>query len=172
VNLKVIEIYESIQGESTWAGLPCTFVRLAGCPLRCRWCDSTYTFKGGERISLNEILAQVNERSPNLVEITGGEPLVHGKRFVALCEALLKQRYEVLVETSGSLSIQVVPQQANVIMDIKCPDSGESGSNLWSNVTELHRRASYKRANTRCSLSMDSALLGRPVALEPESRSP
>lgn len=134
--LRITEIFHSIQGESTWAGLPCTFIRLTGCPLRCVWCDTAYAFHGGEKMSLDEIVAQVDDIGTRLVEITGGEPLVHRNAFV-LAERLLDRGYTVLVETSGSIDISPLDPRTHRIMDLKCPDSGESGRNLWSNLDHL-----------------------------------
>lgn len=134
--LRIIEVYASVQGESTWAGLPCVFVRLAGCNLRCTWCDSTYTFTGGEHASVSEVLAQVAQYGIDLVEITGGEPLVH-RQVTVLIERLLDAGHSVLVETSGSRDIRMVPEGAHVIMDLKPPDSGEEAANLWDNLDHL-----------------------------------
>ncbi|MCC6145089.1 MAG: radical SAM protein [Candidatus Hydrogenedentes bacterium] len=134
--LRINEIYESIQGESTWAGLPCTFVRLARCPLRCTWCDTQYAFYGGETVQIGEILGRVAALSPTLVELTGGEPLVQHACPV-LAEELIRRGYTVLVETSGSLPIDVLPDEAIAIMDLKCPDSGECDSNHWPNIDAL-----------------------------------
>ena len=124
--MQIIEIYKSLQGESSYTGLPCVFVRLAGCNLRCTWCDSEYTFKGGQRMSLEEIEAEVHRLSPDggLVEITGGEPLLQEREAVALMERLLP-RYTVLLETSGERSLDRVPAAVVKIVDVKCPDSGE-----------------------------------------------
>ena len=137
LNLRLIEIYRSIQGESTWAGLPCTFVRLARCNLRCRWCDTTYSFSGGEPWTLARILEEVEAFAVPLVEITGGEPLVQ-EHCGDLAALLLERGYTVLVETSGSLPIDRLPEQAIKIMDLKCPDSGEADRNEWRNLDLLH----------------------------------
>jgi 7-carboxy-7-deazaguanine synthase len=134
--LRVTEIFHSIQGESTWAGLPCTFVRLTGCPLRCVWCDTTYAFQGGERMSLDEIVARVEAIGTRLVELTGGEPLVHPGAF-ELARRLLDRGYTVLVETSGAVDVAPLDARAHKIMDLKCPGSGESDRNLWSNLDHL-----------------------------------
>lgn len=134
--LRVTEIFHSIQGESTWAGLPCTFVRLTGCPLRCVWCDTEYSFHGGSRLSLDEIIARVVDVGTKLVEITGGEPLIHRNAFV-LAERLLDLGYTVLVETSGAVDVAALDPRAHRIMDLKCPDSGESERNMWSNLDFL-----------------------------------
>lgn len=134
--LRITEIFHSVQGESTWAGLPCTFVRLTGCPLRCTWCDTTYSFHGGERMSLDDILEEVRRFPTRLVEITGGEPLVHRNAFV-LAERLLAEGYTVLVETSGSEDISPLDPRVHVIMDLKCPGSGEVHRNRWENLPHL-----------------------------------
>jgi 7-carboxy-7-deazaguanine synthase len=141
--LRVTEIFHSIQGESTWAGLPCTFVRLTGCPLRCVWCDTEYAFHGGERMTQDEILARVDAFGTKLVEITGGEPLVHRGAF-ALAERLLDGGYTVLVETSGAVDVGSLDKRAHKIMDLKCPGSGESSKNLWSNLAHLTPRDEIK----------------------------
>ncbi len=134
--LRVTEIFHSIQGESTWAGLPCTFVRLTGCPLRCTWCDTTYAFHGGERMTLEAIMARVKEIGTPLVELTGGEPLVHRGAF-ELATRLLDDGCTVLVETSGAVDVAPLDRRAHKIMDLKCPGSGESERNLWSNLDHL-----------------------------------
>jgi 7-carboxy-7-deazaguanine synthase len=134
--LRVTEIFHSIQGESTFAGLPCTFVRLTGCPLRCVWCDTEYAFHGGERLSLDEIMARVEALNTQLVEVTGGEPLAHRNAF-ELVRRLLDRGYTVLVETSGAADVGPLDPRAHKIMDIKCPGSGESARNLWTNLEHL-----------------------------------
>ncbi len=136
--LRVTEIFHSIQGESTWAGLPCTFVRLTGCPLRCTWCDTTYAFQGGERMTLDEIVARVEGIGTRLVELTGGEPLVHAGAF-ELARRLLDRGYTVLVETSGAMDVAPLDGRVHKIMDLKCPGSGETERNLWSNLEHLGR---------------------------------
>jgi 7-carboxy-7-deazaguanine synthase len=141
--LRVTEIFHSIQGESTWAGVPCTFVRLTGCPLRCTWCDTTYSFHGGERMTLDEIVARVEEIGTPVVELTGGEPLVHSNAFV-LAERLLDRGYTVLVETSGAVDVAPLDPRAHRIMDLKAPDSGEEQRNLWSNLEHLTDRDEVK----------------------------
>jgi len=134
--LRLTEIYCSVQGESTWAGLPCVFVRLARCNLRCRWCDTTYSFHGGEKHSLAAILEAVRGYGVPLVEITGGEPLAQ-KECVPLAELLVEAGYRVLIETSGSLPIDTLPDPVIRIMDLKCPDSDMSARNDWSNIDHL-----------------------------------
>ena len=134
--LRVTEIFRSIQGESTHAGRPCTFVRLTGCPMRCVWCDSEYTFTGGEHYSIEEIMRQVDAFGCNLVEVTGGEPLAQKEAF-SLIERLCDQGYEVLIETGGYVSTAGLDPRAKVILDIKCPASGEEARNDWSNLERL-----------------------------------
>ncbi len=137
--VKVTEIFHSIQGESTHAGRPCTFVRLTGCPMRCTWCDSEYTFTGGSHMSLDEVLAKVHAFNCRLVEITGGEPLAQTEAFV-LIERLCDAGFEVLVETGGYVSTEKVDQRASLILDVKCPGSGEEGRNYWPNLDRLRRQ--------------------------------
>ncbi len=138
--LRVTEIFHSVQGESTWAGLPCTFVRLTGCPLRCVWCDTAYAFHGGQRLSLDSIVDNVlsirESYGTDLVEVTGGEPLAHPNAF-PLIERLLGEGLTVLVETSGAVDVAALDPRAHRVMDLKCPGSGESHRNLWSNLDHL-----------------------------------
>ncbi len=141
--LRVTEIFHSIQGESTWSGFPCTFVRLTGCPLRCVWCDTEYAFHGGERVALDTIVAKVRSIGTRLVEITGGEPLVHPNAF-RLAEMLLNNGFTVLVETSGSVDVAPLDPRAHKIMDLKCPGSGEVDKNLWDNLDQLTVRDEVK----------------------------
>jgi len=141
--LRVTEIFHSIQGESTWAGLPWAFVRLTGCPLRCVWCDTDYSFHGGERLSLQEIIRRVEEMGSELVEITGGEPLIHANAFVLAAE-LLDRGFTILVETSGAVDVSPLDSRAHKIMDLKCPGSGEVEKNLWSNLEHLTGRDEVK----------------------------
>ncbi len=144
--MQIIEIYKSLQGESSYAGLPCVFVRLAGCNLRCTWCDSEYTFKGGQRRTLNEIEHEVRTLSPDggLVEVTGGEPLLQEREAVLLMEHLLSAGYTVLLETSGERPLEKVPQQVVKIVDVKCPDSGEGGTFRDDNLLWLTHRDEVK----------------------------
>jgi 7-carboxy-7-deazaguanine synthase len=134
--LRVTEIFRSIQGESTHAGRPCTFVRLTGCPMRCTWCDSEYTFSGGDHFSLAQIVDQVRAFDCPLVEVTGGEPLAQREAF-QLIETLCDEDFEVLIETGGYVSIAEVDARAAVILDIKCPASGEADRNHWPNLDQL-----------------------------------
>ncbi len=141
--LRITEIFHSIQGESTWVGAPCTFVRLTGCPLRCVWCDTEYSFHGGDRMSLDEILAEVRRIGCPVVEITGGEPLIHRHAFT-LAQRLVEEGYTVLVETSGSEDVTPLDEGVHVIMDLKCPGSGEMARNRWENLDVLDHRDEVK----------------------------
>lgn len=143
--LSIIEIYRSIQGESSFAGMPCTFVRLAGCNLRCTWCDSEYTFTGGKKMSDDDIFAEVQRLSPNgLVEITGGEPMLQERELVPFMQRLIDSGYEVLLETSGERPLATVPEQVHKIVDVKCPDSGEGDSFHLDNLAALTDRDEVK----------------------------
>ncbi len=137
--MQITEIYKSLQGESTYAGLPCVFVRLTGCNLRCSWCDSEYTFQGGRKLSLEEVLAEVTRLSPNggLVEITGGEPMLQERELVPLMRQLLEGCYRVLLETSGERPLASVPAGVIKIVDVKCPNSGEGDTFLPENLATL-----------------------------------
>jgi 7-carboxy-7-deazaguanine synthase len=141
--LRITEIFHSVQGESTWAGLPCTFVRLTGCPLRCVWCDTAYAFSGGERMTHDAIVDEVEAVGTPLVEVTGGEPLAHKGAF-ELVRRLLDGGHTVLVETSGAFDVAPLDPRAHKIMDLKCPGSGESERNLWSNLDHLTPRDEVK----------------------------
>ena len=134
--LPVTEIFFSIQGESSYAGQPCAFVRLTGCNLRCSYCDTEYAFEGGTRMSLSEITARLDRYPTDLVEITGGEPLLHSPAHT-LAERLLDAGKRVLIETGGSLDIRPVDPRAVLIYDIKCPDSLMEGRNRWENLEHL-----------------------------------
>lgn len=141
--LVVAEIFSSIQGESTWVGCLCAFIRLAGCNLRCRWCDTTYAQEGGTPLSISEIVRQVCNFRVGLVEITGGEPLQQSAS-IDLAAALLRQSYTVLLETNGTLSIDNVPQEVIKILDVKCPSSGMSEYICWQNLDKLGTRDEVK----------------------------
>ena len=134
----LIEIYKSVQGESSFAGFPCIFVRLAGCNLRCSWCDSEYTFTGGHKSSIEDVISRVRSLAPvKLVEITGGEPMLQEREVVPLMQQLLDNGFEVLIETSGERPLENVPKAVHKIVDVKCPGSGESGSFRISNLDAL-----------------------------------
>ncbi len=134
--LRVTEIFRSIQGESTHAGRPCAFVRLTGCPMRCVWCDSAYTFTGGEQVEIADVLTQVRALNCQLVEVTGGEPLAQRAAFT-LITRLCDEGYEVLIETGGYVSTEAVDERAKLILDVKCPASGEAERNHWPNLARL-----------------------------------
>ena len=137
MDLRITEIFLSIQGESSHAGRPCAFVRLTGCPMRCTWCDSVYTFTGGERISFEDIFARLKAFGCNLVEVTGGDPLAQ-KNVYPFITRLLDDGYEVLIETGGFFSTEAVDERAKIILDVKCPASGESDRNHWANLERLN----------------------------------
>jgi len=135
--LKICEIFKSIQGESTYAGCICTFVRLTGCNLDCSYCDTRYAFTEGTMMSIEKILEIVDSYGVKLVELTGGEPLFQDKS-ATLCERLLQKGYTVLVETNGSLPIRLLPSGCIRIVDVKCPGSGSGESFLLENVDHLN----------------------------------
>jgi len=141
--LTVTEIFKSVQGESTWAGLPCVFVRLTGCNLRCVWCDTEYAFYGGEKRTVADVVEACAAFGCPLVEITGGEPLLQ-KHCATLAQALLDRGFTVLCETSGALPIDRLPEDVIKIMDLKCPGSGEVDQNDWANIGRLSRRDEVK----------------------------
>ena len=134
--LTVFEIYESIQGESTHAGRPCVFVRLAACDLRCAWCDTPYAFSGGTKKSVDDILREVEAFGARVVEITGGEPMLQ-REVTVLMQALLDAGHEVLLETGGHIPLDNVPEAVVAIVDVKCPGSGESAKMHWPNLEQL-----------------------------------
>ena len=141
----IIEMYKSVQGESSFAGLPCIFVRLAGCNLRCTWCDSEYTFTGGRKMSLDEVMAEVKKLGPvKLVEITGGEPMLQERDVVPLMQELLDDGYEVLIESSGERPLASVPKSVHKIVDVKCPASGEGGTFRPENLDALGKNDEVK----------------------------
>jgi 7-carboxy-7-deazaguanine synthase len=141
--LTVFEIYPSIQGESTHTGRPCTFVRLAACDLRCSWCDTPYAFTGGQKMSVEEVVARVAELRVPLVELTGGEPLLQ-KDTIPLMARLIEAGHEVLIETGGHLSVADVPEPVARIIDVKCPGSGEAPKMHWPNLDVLRPRDEVK----------------------------
>ena len=134
--LQITEIFRSIQGESTRAGLPCTFIRLTGCNLRCTWCDTEYSFYGGTRMTLDDVMRKVSDLGGKLVEITGGEPLLQ-RPVYPLMDCLLSEGYRVMLETSGERPINQVPAEVIKIVDVKCPDSGEPDTFRLENLDHL-----------------------------------
>lgn len=134
--LVINEIYTSIQGESSFAGRPCTFVRLTGCPLRCKWCDTAYAFAGGKTMTPGQIMAEVRSAGLPLVELTGGEPLAQAET-AGLAGQLLEAGYEVLIETGGSEDVSVLDDRVHIIMDVKCPGSGMEDRNREENFRHL-----------------------------------
>lgn len=179
--MRITEIFHSIQGESSYAGQPCVFVRLTGCPLRCTWCDTEYAFFGGQECSVDEALERVGSFGCRLVEVTGGEPLAQPEAFtlvVKLCDA----GYAVLIETSGAIDIAAVDRRAHVILDVKCPASGMTDRMHWPNLGKLTMkdeakfvladRQDYEWAReimTRYQLTQRCSVLVSPVfgSLEP-----
>jgi 7-carboxy-7-deazaguanine synthase len=141
--LRLTEIFFSLQGEASRAGLPTVFVRLTGCPLRCTWCDTTYSFTGGEPASIASVLAEVARYPARQVCVTGGEPLAQ-KECLPLLAALCDAGYDVSLETSGALDIGAVDPRVSCIMDLKAPDSGESAKNRWENLAHLDARDEIK----------------------------
>src|SRR6202049_3563531 len=155
----ITEIFKSIQGEGTRAGLPCIFVRLTGCNLRCTWCDTAYAFHGGTKMSVDEVLTRVDElssvgggefsghakslRQVTLVELTGGEPLLQPE-VIPLAQKLLDKGYRVLVETSGERPVAVLPRDVIKIVDVKCPDSGEPDTFQMENLEALDGKDEIK----------------------------
>lgn len=144
--MQITEIYKSLQGESTYSGLPCVFVRLTGCNLRCTWCDSEYTFIGGKKMTPEEVLEEVLRLSPagGLVEITGGEPMLQERELVPFMQRLLDHRFTVLLETSGERPLGRVPDEVVKIVDVKCPDSGEGDTFHQENLEALTGRDEVK----------------------------
>ncbi len=142
--MRITEIFHSIQGESSFAGMPCAFVRLTWCNLRCSWCDSEYTFTGGVEMSVDDVLERVRGYGSKLVEITGGEPLVQKRECCELARRLCDEGYTVLVETGGSLDTSPLDPRVVKILDVKCPGSGEAHRNFWANLERLNPRDEIK----------------------------
>lgn len=173
--LQLIELFESVQGETSFTGWPTTFIRLAACNLRCTWCDTTYSFKRGEKTALETIVSQVAHFGHTHVCITGGEPLLQ-KNVYNLMKILLDKGHILSLETSGSLSIQEVDPRVHIILDIKCPQSGMEKKNLWSNLPLLTKKDEVKfvvqdrgdfdyalRVSREYDLFTQSAVLFSPV---------
>lgn len=141
--MRITEIFHSIQGESSYAGQPCVFVRLSGCPLRCTWCDTDYAFYGGQETSIDDILLKVESYGCRLVEVTGGEPLAQPESLplmTRLCDA----GYTVLLETSGAIDMATVDPRVHVILDVKCPGSGMTDRMHWPNLSQLSAKDEAK----------------------------
>ncbi len=141
--LRISEIFFSLQGEARTVGWPTVFIRLTGCPLRCVWCDTDYAFQGGERMSIDAVLAQVATYPAQYVTVTGGEPLAQPE-CLPLLQALCDAGYAVSLETSGAFSIQAVDERVSVVLDVKAPGSGESHRNLWENLPLLKAKDQVK----------------------------
>lgn len=137
MDLRITEIFLSVQGESSHAGRPCAFVRLTGCPMRCVWCDSEYTFTGGTKVTFDEIFSKLSSFNCKLVEVTGGEPLAQ-KNVFPFITSLCDRGFEVLIETGGFVSTAEVDPRAQIILDVKCPKSGEAERNHWPNLERLN----------------------------------
>jgi 7-carboxy-7-deazaguanine synthase len=142
-NIKINEIYLSIQGESTFAGLPCVFVRTSGCPLRCSWCDTTYAYFEGSELSIDEVVEKVLSFGVPHIEATGGEPLAQSE-MPELLRRLCDEGKTVLLETSGALDISVVDQRVHIIMDIKCPGSKMTSKMCWENIDLIKSKDEIK----------------------------
>lgn len=173
--LRVTEIFHSIQGESTFAGRPCVFVRLTGCPLRCTWCDTEYAFYGGSERSIDDIVRQVREYDCQLVEVTGGEPLAQTDT-AGLLSRLCDEGFTVLLETSGAIDTATVDPRVHIVLDAKCPGSGMTERMHWPNVERIRPqdevkfviqdRVDYEWAKdvvARYSLSSRCSVLFSPV---------
>ena len=141
--LQITEIFHSIQGESTRVGEPCVFIRLTGCPLCCTWCDTEYAFHGGETMTLDSIMEQVQSYGCPLVEVTGGEPL-HQPGALVLLKKLCDARHHVMIETSGAFDISVIDPRVSIIMDVKCPGSGMADRTRWANIEHLSNKDEVK----------------------------
>jgi 7-carboxy-7-deazaguanine synthase len=141
--LTINEIFHSVQGESTYAGRPCVFVRLTACDLRCSWCDTAYAFYEGSKRSLDDVIGEVDRYGCSLVEVTGGEPLLQEDVY-PLMQRLLDSGKTVLLETGGHRSTKRVPADVVTILDVKCPGSGEVGKNDWTNLERLRQRDEVK----------------------------
>jgi 7-carboxy-7-deazaguanine synthase len=139
----ITEIFKSIQGESTFAGLPCIFVRLTGCNLRCHWCDTAYAFHGGEKLTVEQVMTTVRRLGGKLVELTGGEPLLQHEVY-PLTDQLLSEGFRVLVETSGERYIGRLRREVIKVVDVKCPGSGEEGTFCADNLSVLGRKDQIK----------------------------
>ena len=141
--LKIFEIFYSLQGESSRVGLPTIFIRLSGCPMRCHYCDTAYAFQGGSMMTIDEIIKTIKKYDTRYVTVTGGEPLAQ-KEVLSLLKVLADQNYEVSLETGGGLSIKEVDPRIKIILDIKTPESGEEKKNYWDNLNLIHSKDEIK----------------------------
>ena len=141
--LKIFEIFYSLQGESSRVGLPTIFIRLSGCPMRCHYCDTAYAFQGGSMMAIDEIIKTIKKYDTRYVTVTGGEPLAQ-KEVLSLLKVLADQNYEVSLETGGGLSIKEVDPRIKIILDIKTPESGEEKKNYWYNLNLIHSKDEIK----------------------------
>ena len=141
--LKIFEIFYSLQGESSRVGLPTIFIRLSGCPMRCHYCDTAYAFQGGSMMTIDEIMEAIKKYHTHYVTVTGGEPLAQ-KEVLNLLKVLADQNYEVSLETGGGLSIKEVDPRIKIILDIKTPESGEEKKNYWENLNLIHSKDEIK----------------------------
>ncbi|MFM1824675.1 MAG: 7-carboxy-7-deazaguanine synthase [Pseudomonadota bacterium] len=141
--LKIFEIFYSLQGESSRVGLPTIFIRLSGCPMRCHYCDTAYAFQGGSMMAIDEIMETIKKYDTCYVTVTGGEPLAQ-KEVLSLLKVLADQNYEVSLETGGGLSIKEVDPRIKIILDIKTPESGEEKKNHWDNLNLIHSKDEIK----------------------------
>ncbi|MEO6983522.1 MAG: radical SAM protein, partial [Edaphobacter sp.] len=144
--MHLIELYKSVQGESSFAGLPCIFVRFAGCNLRCSWCDSEYTFSGGQPTTADEIITRIEALAPcTLIEFTGGEPMLQAKELIPLMQRLLAQNYTLMIETSGERPLAEVPKAVHKIVDVKCPGAGAAANSFrMENLAALTKNDEVK----------------------------
>ncbi|MBU1706044.1 radical SAM protein [Patescibacteria group bacterium] len=142
--MKINEIFKSIQGEGIYTGLPTTFIRTTGCNLRCSWCDTKYAYFGGREMTLDQILDKCRKLEVKNICLTGGEPLIHGDRSKELIKLLIKEGYEVLIETNGAFNISNLSKEANISLDIKCPSSGMSDKMLYKNLDLLKMKDQVK----------------------------
>ena len=141
--LKIFEIFYSLQGESSRVGLPTIFIRLSGCPMRCHYCDTAYAFQSGSMMTVDEIIKTIKKYDTRYVTVTGGEPLAQ-KEVLSLLKVLADQNYEVSLETGGGLSIKEVDPRIKIILDIKTPESGEEKKNYWDNLNLIHSKDEIK----------------------------
>ncbi len=160
----IAEIFKSIQGESSYAGLPCSFVRTTGCNLRCVWCDTEYAFYGGKEMSIHEVMAEMEPHRCELVEITGGEPLLQ-EDVPWLAEELLRRNHKVLIETSGAQDISILQKEVIKILDIKCPDSGMVERTDWRNLERLSSKDEIDLGRLKGIHNLENTLCAASIGL-------